>query len=182
MAFGNDWLLQYLWFTDEGKVHAFGSNYYGCLGMEEEDDAVLSPVPIPFFSTNPVEEISCGENHVAALTKDGEVYTWGCGEFGMRDYWGGRGVKLFYALPVEIIFRTQSIQKQLKPITIQKDSQVLSKILVPDTLCWQRSRPYLFHLMTQLRQSRSMDIPYHKSLYMKEIPVKRVYLLDNDQV
>nr|XP_022334597.1 serine/threonine-protein kinase Nek9-like isoform X1 [Crassostrea virginica] len=68
--------------ADEGKVHAFGSNYYGCLGMEEEDDAVLSPVPIPFFSSNPVEEISCGENHVAALTMDGEVYTWGCGEFG----------------------------------------------------------------------------------------------------
>ena len=81
-----------------------------------------------------------------------------------------------------LFLRTQSIQKQLKPITIQKDSQVVSKILVPDTLCWQRSRPYLFHLMTQLRQSRSMDIPYHKSLYMKEIPVKRVFLLDNDQV
>lgn len=68
--------------TDEGKVYAFGSNYYGCLGLEEEDDTVLSPVPLRFFSSNPVEEISCGENHVAALTKDGEVYTWGCGEFG----------------------------------------------------------------------------------------------------
>lgn len=68
--------------TDEGKVYAFGSNYYGCLGLEEEDDTVLSPVPLPFFSSNPVEEISCGENHVAALTKDGEVYTWGSGEFG----------------------------------------------------------------------------------------------------
>eukprot|EP00105_Crassostrea_gigas_P042340 XP_019926488.1 PREDICTED: serine/threonine-protein kinase Nek9-like [Crassostrea gigas] len=68
--------------SDEGKVYAFGSNYYGCLGLEEEDDTVLSPVPLPFFSSNPVEEISCGENHVAALTKDGEVYTWGCGEFG----------------------------------------------------------------------------------------------------
>lgn len=72
--------------TDEGKVYAFGSNYYGCLGLEEEDDTVLSPVPLPFFSSNPVEEISCGENHVAALTKDGEVYTWGCGEFG-KIYW-----------------------------------------------------------------------------------------------
>ncbi|XP_048735252.1 serine/threonine-protein kinase Nek9-like isoform X2 [Ostrea edulis] len=67
--------------SDEGKVHAFGSNYYGCLGVEEED-AVLSPLLVPFFSSNPVEEISCGENHVAALTKDGDVYTWGCGEFG----------------------------------------------------------------------------------------------------
>ncbi|XP_062587241.1 serine/threonine-protein kinase Nek9-like isoform X2 [Saccostrea cucullata] len=67
--------------SDEGKVHAFGSNYYGCLGVEEEEE-VLSPLLVPFFSSNPVDEVSCGENHVAALTKDGDVYTWGCGEFG----------------------------------------------------------------------------------------------------
>jgi alpha-tubulin suppressor-like RCC1 family protein len=29
-----------------------------------------------------VSEISCGDAHVAALTKEGEVFTWGCGEFG----------------------------------------------------------------------------------------------------
>lgn len=68
---------------DEGNVYAFGSDYYGCLGIDNaEGGEVISPVPINFFSNWPVEEISCGDNHCVALTKEGDVYTWGCGEFG----------------------------------------------------------------------------------------------------
>lgn len=35
-----------------------------------------------FFSNLPISEIACGENHVVALTKEEDVYTWGSGEFG----------------------------------------------------------------------------------------------------
>ena len=70
-------------FLDEGVVYAFGSDYYGCLGCEgQEGDEAYFPITVDFFHSNPVDQISCGDAHVVALTKDGEVYTWGCGEFG----------------------------------------------------------------------------------------------------
>ncbi|CAH1792116.1 unnamed protein product [Owenia fusiformis] len=68
--------------TDEGMMYTFGSNYYGCLGVEEADEEVLLPLQVPFFAENPVEMVSCGQSHVVALTRDNQVYTWGCGEFG----------------------------------------------------------------------------------------------------
>ncbi|XP_052769678.1 serine/threonine-protein kinase Nek9-like isoform X2 [Mya arenaria] len=68
--------------TDEGQVYTFGSNFYGCLGMETDSDEVTSPVCVETFANLPVQEIICGDNHVVALTKNGDVYTWGCGEFG----------------------------------------------------------------------------------------------------
>lgn len=80
-------------------MYTFGSNYYGCLGCDNEaGDEVLEPIPVNFFSNHPVTEISCGENHTVALTKGGDVFTWGCGEFGkkseqlsvwVKDFWEG---------------------------------------------------------------------------------------------
>ena len=70
--------------ADDGNVYTFGSDYYGCLGCDnEEDDEVITPLLLNFFSNRPVQEVSCGDNHVVALTQNREVYTWGCGEFGM---------------------------------------------------------------------------------------------------
>ncbi|NXJ74597.1 NEK9 kinase, partial [Trogon melanurus] len=69
--------------TDEGQVYAFGSDYYGCIGVDKAyGSEVLEPLQLDFFLTNPVEQVSCGDNHVAALTRNREVYTWGCGEYG----------------------------------------------------------------------------------------------------
>uniref|UniRef100_A0A8B9T990 non-specific serine/threonine protein kinase n=1 Tax=Anas platyrhynchos TaxID=8839 RepID=A0A8B9T990_ANAPL len=69
--------------TDEGQVYAFGSDYYGCIGIDKAHGSeVLEPLQLDFFLTNPVEQVSCGDNHVAVLTRNREVYTWGCGEYG----------------------------------------------------------------------------------------------------
>ncbi|XP_033917794.1 serine/threonine-protein kinase Nek9 isoform X2 [Melopsittacus undulatus] len=69
--------------TDEGQVYAFGSDYYGCVGVDKAyGSEVLEPLQLDFFLTNPVEQVSCGDNHVAVLTRNREVYTWGCGEYG----------------------------------------------------------------------------------------------------
>uniref|UniRef100_A0A8B9BLH9 non-specific serine/threonine protein kinase n=1 Tax=Anser brachyrhynchus TaxID=132585 RepID=A0A8B9BLH9_9AVES len=69
--------------TDEGQVYAFGSDYYGCIGVDKAHGSeVLEPLQLDFFLTNPVEQVSCGDNHVAVLTRNREVYTWGCGEYG----------------------------------------------------------------------------------------------------
>ena len=69
--------------SDDGNVYSFGSDYYGCLGCDnEEGDEVIYPLLLNFFSNRPVQEVSCGDNHVVVLTQNREVYTWGCGEFG----------------------------------------------------------------------------------------------------
>ena len=67
--------------ADEGILYGFGSNYYGCVGCLGEDE-VLVPQPVEFFLDHPVEQVSCGDAHVVVLTRYGDVYTWGSGEFG----------------------------------------------------------------------------------------------------
>lgn len=69
--------------TDEGQLYAFGSDYYGCMGVDKVAGAeVLEPMQLDFFLSNPVEQVSCGDNHVVVLTRNKEVYSWGCGEYG----------------------------------------------------------------------------------------------------
>ena len=71
------------WSADDGELYTFGSDYYGCLGIDQEEgEEVLEPVRVDFFNEKPIYQISCGDNHIVALTQDREVYIWGCGEFG----------------------------------------------------------------------------------------------------
>ncbi|XP_051579148.1 serine/threonine-protein kinase Nek9 [Myxocyprinus asiaticus] len=69
--------------TDEDQMYMFGSDYYGCIGVENElGMEVLEPVLLKFFEERPVKQVSCGDNHVVALTQSGEIFSWGCGEHG----------------------------------------------------------------------------------------------------
>ncbi|XP_021489804.1 serine/threonine-protein kinase Nek9 [Meriones unguiculatus] len=69
--------------TDEGQLYTFGSDYYGCMGVDKVfGPEVLEPMQLNFFLSNPVEQVSCGDNHVVVLTRNKEVYSWGCGEYG----------------------------------------------------------------------------------------------------
>uniref|UniRef100_A0A8C4GN30 non-specific serine/threonine protein kinase n=1 Tax=Dicentrarchus labrax TaxID=13489 RepID=A0A8C4GN30_DICLA len=69
--------------TDEGQMYMFGSDYYGCIGVEGElGMEVLEPVLLEFFEERPVRQVSCGDNHVVVLTQSGDIYSWGCGEYG----------------------------------------------------------------------------------------------------
>ena len=43
---------------------------------------VLTPVLLPCSINNRVKFVACGSNHCAAITESGELFTWGCGEFG----------------------------------------------------------------------------------------------------
>jgi len=61
----------------------FGSDYYGCIGVERElGTEILNPVLLEFFAERPVRQVSCGDNHVVVLTHSGDIYSWGCGEYG----------------------------------------------------------------------------------------------------
>ncbi|KAL2099448.1 hypothetical protein ACEWY4_005928 [Coilia grayii] len=69
--------------TDEDQLYLFGSDYYGCIGVESElGQEVLEPVLLEFFTERPVQQVSCGDNHVVVLTHRREIYSWGCGEYG----------------------------------------------------------------------------------------------------
>ncbi|XP_062902148.1 serine/threonine-protein kinase Nek9 isoform X1 [Mobula hypostoma] len=69
--------------TDEGHLYAFGSDYYGCIGCDGQyGQEVLEPVLVEFSLDHAVQQVSCGDNHVVALTRNKEVFAWGCGEHG----------------------------------------------------------------------------------------------------
>lgn len=69
--------------TDEGALYTFGSDYWGCIGCNNElDEKVTTPYRVEFFAENPVSQVACGECHIVALTVSMEVYSWGCGEYG----------------------------------------------------------------------------------------------------
>ncbi|XP_011615278.2 serine/threonine-protein kinase Nek9 isoform X1 [Takifugu rubripes] len=69
--------------TDEDQMYMFGSDYYGCIGVEGElGTEILEPVLLEFFEERPVRQVSCGDNHVVVLLQSGEIYSWGCGEYG----------------------------------------------------------------------------------------------------
>ncbi|XP_063957945.1 serine/threonine-protein kinase Nek9-like isoform X1 [Lytechinus pictus] len=105
--------------TDEGKLYTFGSDYYGCLGRgedyepEDDDDndeeEVKSPIMVSFFDERPVDKISCGDNHILALTQDKQVYSWGCGEFGRL----GIGTEDDCRLPQKVTFQGK---KEIKTV------------------------------------------------------------------
>lgn len=51
--------------------------------MERElGTEILNPVLLEFFAERPVRQVSCGDNHVVVLTHSGDIYSWGCGEYG----------------------------------------------------------------------------------------------------
>ncbi|XP_061599731.1 serine/threonine-protein kinase Nek9 [Cololabis saira] len=69
--------------TEEDQVYMFGSDYYGCIGVESAlGMEILEPVLLEFFEERPVRQVSCGDNHVVVLCQSGDIYSWGCGEYG----------------------------------------------------------------------------------------------------
>ena len=71
--------------TEHGILYMTGSDYWGCIGWGQcGDENVLTPVAVTKFSDSDVKvtQVACGDSHVVALTENGEVFSWGCGELG----------------------------------------------------------------------------------------------------
>ena len=58
-----------------------GAGSTGCLGHGEWTPNTL-PRLIESLLSKDISSISCGNDHVMALTADGTVYTWGSGHYG----------------------------------------------------------------------------------------------------
>ena len=55
--------------AEDGQLYTFGSDYWGCIGCNNElDEEVKLPHRVDFFSDKPVAQVACGECHVVVLT------------------------------------------------------------------------------------------------------------------
>ena len=68
---------------EDGTVIGHGFNDRFQLGLGDRS-LRPTPTPIPMFDVFavPITQIACGQQHSAALDRDGDLYTWGFGAFG----------------------------------------------------------------------------------------------------
>ena len=67
--------------TVDGRVFSFGEGDEGKLGHCSKLSCD-KPRLIEALKSKRVRDISCGSSHSAAITSSGELFTWGCGEYG----------------------------------------------------------------------------------------------------
>ncbi|KAH9314061.1 hypothetical protein KI387_022688, partial [Taxus chinensis] len=67
--------------TGSGEVYSFGQGTFGALGSGNME-SYSTPVQIDELWGLGIIQIACGENHSAALSVDGQVFTWGRGKYG----------------------------------------------------------------------------------------------------
>lgn len=76
--------------TAEGKIYTWGTfrDSKGVIGVKSgrsegaSDDFHIEPTLLKELAHLRIKKIAAGANHVLALTEEGEVYAWGCGEQG----------------------------------------------------------------------------------------------------
>ncbi|XP_039727874.1 putative E3 ubiquitin-protein ligase HERC4 isoform X6 [Pteropus medius] len=67
--------------TLSGAIFGWGRNKFGQLGLNDENDRYV-PNLLKSLRTQKIVYICCGEDHTAALTKEGGVFTFGAGGYG----------------------------------------------------------------------------------------------------
>ncbi|KAK1316812.1 Ultraviolet-B receptor UVR8 [Acorus calamus] len=76
--------------SEDGILQAWGYNEYGQLGRGFTSEGLQGPHIIDAYSKFlddapehvKIIQVSCGEYHIAAISENGEVYTWGLGSVG----------------------------------------------------------------------------------------------------
>lgn len=71
----------------KGRLYGMGRTRFGRLGLHEEDieDEIYIPTRISFNLPEPntinrIADIRCGQTHSMAISRQGELYSWGEGE------------------------------------------------------------------------------------------------------
>jgi alpha-tubulin suppressor-like RCC1 family protein len=86
--------------SDEGRVYAWGRNFYGQLGVGDHKDKP-SPQLISFLQEEQVVEVNAGQYHSLAVTAKGDIFGWGYN----REYELGVGDNMDRVLPQVCPFR-----------------------------------------------------------------------------
>ena len=61
--------------TKDGKVFTWGYNFFGQLGHGDTFNRYI-PTKVAALDEYVIIQIACGHSHMAALTENGEVFTW----------------------------------------------------------------------------------------------------------
>lgn len=85
--------------TNDGVLYIWGDNTYGQLGTGGPVE-ICPPSPIPFFAEQNIKiaDVSAGGYHIAAISADGRLFTWGFGGQGQL----GNGSASSKYIPFEI--------------------------------------------------------------------------------
>ncbi len=78
--------------TSSREVFSWGSGFFGQLGHGDGKDSA-EPRRLHEMHGLDIKQLQAGENHSAALTSFGEVYSWGRGEFGVLGHGDSRSRK-----------------------------------------------------------------------------------------
>ena len=63
---------------EDGVLYTFGSDYWGCIGCNNQlDEEVTQPYKVEFFADNPVELVACGDCHLVVVTGKEKMFL-GC--------------------------------------------------------------------------------------------------------
>ncbi|KAF7726903.1 hypothetical protein EC973_008198 [Apophysomyces ossiformis] len=66
-----------------GQVLVFGSGDTGQLGLGEEMLIRKKPMPLRALDDKEIVDVACGGLHSIAITKDGQLWSWGCNDEGV---------------------------------------------------------------------------------------------------
>ncbi len=83
--------------TKTGEVYSWGDGYKGKLGHGDQESKELPTRLDPSsFCGECVKSVKCGGIHSAAVTREGGVYTWGCGSDGRLGHPESKGHRYLF--------------------------------------------------------------------------------------
>ena len=83
--------------TSDGDVYSWGDGYKGKLGLGDQEPRDLPTRINPgVFEGESVTEVACGGIHSAAVTREGSVFTWGCGSDGRLGHPEAKGHRYLF--------------------------------------------------------------------------------------
>uniref|UniRef100_A0A7I4D5J0 RCC1-like domain-containing protein n=1 Tax=Physcomitrium patens TaxID=3218 RepID=A0A7I4D5J0_PHYPA len=68
--------------TESGQVYTFGDNVSCCCGVGESGQPISKPTLVTTLERNPCQQVSTGQGYTVALTRNGELFSWGCNSHG----------------------------------------------------------------------------------------------------
>ena len=82
--------------SNDGEVWSWGDGYKGKLGLGNQESKDTPTKIDPAHFGDPVSQVACGGIHSSAVTKRGEVFTWGCGSDGRLGHPDAKGHRYLF--------------------------------------------------------------------------------------